>query len=342
MSDAMEHSARAETVAVTGATGFVGRELVRELLARGLRVRALVRSEEKARRVLPAEALDDGRIALVQGDVLSPETAGALVRDVDAVIHLIGIIREAEGGQTFERMHVLATNRIVEAAEAEQNRRGELIRYCHMSALGVCDEGVSAYQKTKFEAEQTVRRSRLAWTIFRPGLIHGQDGEFMQMIRDWSMGRSAPWLFLPYFTRVPTDWAPPMPPIPEAPTVAPVAVSDVAGAFCDALARERSIGEIYALVGPERMTMPEMLRTVRDHVPLGRKNMPTIGIPGEAAALKAKGAAAIGMGGALPFDEGMAQMGAQDSVAETTKARADLGFEPVGFAESFAEYAERL
>ncbi|MEL6739668.1 MAG: NAD(P)H-binding protein [Planctomycetota bacterium] len=331
-----------ETVAVTGATGFVGREIVRELVERGMRVRALVRDAEKARRVLPAEPLGDGRIALVEGGVLEPGVTDALVRDTNAVMHLIGIIREAPGGQTFERMHVLATQRVIESAEGEQHRRGSALRYCHMSALGVSDEGASAYQKTKFEAEGIVRRSRLAWTIFRPGLIHGQDGEFMQMIRDWSMGRAAPWLFLPYFTRVPAGWEPPLPPRLESPTVSPVFVGDVARAFCDALSRPRSIGEIYPLAGPDRMTMPELLKSVRDRVPLGRKNMPVIGLPGQAAALKARAASFIGLGDALPFDEGMALMGAEDSVAETVKARDDLGFEPASFAEAFDGYAARL
>ena len=56
------------TIALTGATGFVGRYLVRELLSRGYVVRALIRDREKARAVLPANA-GSGKLSFVQGSM---------------------------------------------------------------------------------------------------------------------------------------------------------------------------------------------------------------------------------------------------------------------------------
>ena len=68
-SDSMHAPAAITTVAVTGATGFVGRAIVAELVAKGYSVRALVRDREKARRTLPSLGAS-GKVHLVVGDVL--------------------------------------------------------------------------------------------------------------------------------------------------------------------------------------------------------------------------------------------------------------------------------
>src|SRR5262245_31909896 len=128
------------TVAVAGATGFVGRHVVAELLARGHSVRALVRDREKARRVLPREA------ALAEpGDI----------RDCQACVNAIGILRET-WGNSFRAVHVNTTRTLIDAC-----RRAGAARFVQVSAMGVSDDGKTGYQKSKYEAEQLVRRSGL-------------------------------------------------------------------------------------------------------------------------------------------------------------------------------------
>ena len=58
-----------------------------------------------------------------------------------------------------------------------------------MSALGTRPDAVSDYHKTKYKAEEYVRASGLDWTIFRPSMIHGPGGEFMQMEATWARGQ---------------------------------------------------------------------------------------------------------------------------------------------------------
>ncbi|MEQ8770769.1 MAG: NAD(P)H-binding protein [Phycisphaerales bacterium] len=338
----------AETVAVTGATGFVGRHMVSALLDAGHRVNALTRDAGKASDVLHAEAIRDGRIRVVEGGILDEGVADRLVDGADACFHLIGIIREAGGRQTFERMHTRATERIAGACHDRQERTGDRVRYVHMSALGVGGESAIRYRATKFTGEQAVRDSGLDWTIFRPGLIHGPDGEFMQMVKSWAEGRSLPYAFMPAFVRPRRDakMLGPVPlPIPsewETATVAPVHVDDVCGAFVKALGTPESVGEIYHLVGAEELTMEEMMELVRDNVPLGKRGMRVIGVPGVVAAMKAKAAEFVGMGRLLPFDSGMALMAIEDSTAPLDKAREHLGFEPVAFTPSFESYAASM
>ena len=209
-----------------------------------------------------------------------------------------------------------------------------------MSALGVSDMGVSDYQKTKFEAELIVRLSGLEWTIFRPSIIHAPESEFIRMCKEWAAGHAAPYVFMPYFTRQVEDKRVPLGPVQSIdPKVAPVAVEDVARAFAACLENAATVGEVYNLVGADTMAWPAMLRFIRDHVHGAHEEQPVFGIPGEHAAKLAALAKHIGLGGVLPFDEGMARMGTQDSTASLEKFREDFGFEPVGFRDSFGLYA---
>lgn len=324
------------TVAVAGATGFVGRYIVRELLARGRRVRALVRDRARARRIFGRTEEVPG-LTLVVGDLCRPVGVDELVRGADAAVNAVGILRES-AGQRFSRVHVDATRNLIDACTAAGVRR-----LVQISALGVSAEGKTGYLASKWAAEQLVRRSGLAWTILRPGLIHGPESDFLAMAAGWSRGERAPWYFLPYFKRSePTHEPIPLPARRSTdPVVQPVAVEDVALAVAACLERREAEGEVYNLVGPDALRWPDLLTAIRDEVP-GAWEVEPLGLPVEFAVAQAKVAKALGLGSALPYDEGMAVMGAMDSVADPTKAREHLGFNPRPFLPTLRSYAGRL
>ncbi len=326
---------KSKMIAVTGASGFVGRTLVRELLARGYQVRALVQCREKARAVLPR----DPGLTFVVGDAKQDADVSELLRGCSACINLIGILREDRAkGKTFRELHVGVTRRLVQACEKAGVRR-----FLQMSALGASDTGAAEYQRTKFEAEACVRQSSLDWTIFRPSLIHGVDGEFIDQAASWCSGHVQPYIFLPYFRKLTEDKRVPLGSMNESdPLVQPVAVEDVAWAFGESLENPTTVGEVYNLAGPEVLSWPEMLEWIRDHTPGANHGLKPFGIPGKVAALGAKAAEAIGLSGLLPHDEGMALMGAQDSTATLDKARSHFKFSPRPFRTSFAAYAGQL
>jgi uncharacterized protein YbjT (DUF2867 family) len=323
------------TVAVTGATGFVGRYVVREMLSRGWAVRGLVRSREKAAQVLPR----DPALTLIEGDdVLGEGVLDTLVKGCDAAINTLGIIRERTGGQTFRKVHVLSVQSLVEACQG-----AGVSRIVQISALGASLGGRTEYQRTKGEGERAVRESGIPWTIFRPSSIHGKDGELVQIVKGWVTGKSQPWFFLPYFTRgVKREDVPMAALYPEPAKLAPVAVEDVAWAVGECFERPASIGEIYNLGGPEVLTWPEMLVLFRDTIPGANRSLQPLGIPAQQAAMQAKIAKSLGLGGLLPFDEGMAIMGAEDATGEVHKARAHLGFQPIAFSERMPQYAAEI
>lgn len=325
-------STNARVVCITGATGFVGRYAARELAARGWRVRALARSADKARGTLP-EGVD-----VVVGDVFNADAMRELARGCAAMVHLIGIRMERRGGVTFQRMHVEATRRAIDAA-----RESGVARFVQMSALGVRADGRCAYATTKFEAEMLVRGSGLRWTILRPSIIHGADGEFMRLVKGWATGKAPPFVFLPYFERLRFDGEHPLlPPVGEAPLAQPVAVEDVAHAIAESLEREEAEGEVYPLGGPDALTWPELLETVQGAIPGAKKWMAAVGIPAPVAEWKAKAAAAIGLAGLLPFGPSEPVMGSEDNVCSNVKAKAHLGFEPRPFAPTVRAYAARM
>lgn len=330
----MPNDQSAATVAVTGATGFVGRHAVAALLDAGHSVRALVRSSDKAARVLPASP----NLSLVRGDALDPEALADLLAPADAVVHTIGIRREHPPAVTFKRLHHGATAALVAAAQHAGARR-----FIHISALGTRNDAPTEYWRSKLESETTVRRSGLDWTILRPALIHGHDGEFVQLVKGWVLGRTQPHFFLPWFARVEIEKSfPPKPPRLTSAILQPVLIDDVAGAIVAALQRDESIGEVYPLAGPDSLDWPSVLTTIRDAMPVGDKDKKPRPIPADLGVALATTARVLGLADLLPFGPGEPAMAREDATASTAKAAAHLGFSPSPFFESVEAYATRI
>ncbi len=232
-------------VLVTGATGFVGGYICAALIESGHEVIALSRASQPDLRAGVTAAVGD----VITGEGLAAATAG-----VNAVIHLVGIIRE-KGGLTFERVHVEGTRNVIEAAQT-----ANVSRFVHMSALGADAAAESGYQSSKGRAEALVRESDLAWTILRPSLIFGVGDDFFG-------GTLRELVKLP----------------PVIPVVGkgdqpfrPIWAVDVATAFARALERPATTGASFDLVGPREYTLRELLLAVRATLQV---NKPMVNVP---------------------------------------------------------------
>jgi len=219
-------------VFVTGGTGFVGREILRQLVVSGHRVRVLVRegSEDKL------AVLEN--VEVHSGDVLNIGSLNGALAGCDALIHLVGIIREFPGrGVTFHKLHVEATANVLQAAVKQGVKR-----YLHMSSNGTRKDGGTAYHRTKWQAEERVRDSNLDWTIFRPSLIFGRGSEFVNMLAE-------------LIRRVPV-----VPVLGDGQyRMQPVAVEQVATSFVKALAMPETIGATFHLGGGASYSYDEIL-----------------------------------------------------------------------------------
>ena len=219
-------------VFVTGGTGFVGKAVIRALQAHGILVRCLVRAGSEA------DLKGFEAIERVPGDVLVPKGIAESMQGCRAVIHLVGIIREhPASGVVFERLHSQATANIVAAAQ-----EAGVHRYLQMSALGVRPEARSRYHRTKWEAEESVRRSGLDWTIFRPSLIYGRGDGSVSMLA--AMIRRLPVVPVLGDGRF---------------RLQPVAVEQVAEGFARALDQPATIGKTYEVGGPQSYAFTEIL-----------------------------------------------------------------------------------
>ncbi len=233
---------------VAGGTGFVGVHLIKELQKSGHTMRLLRHS----RKTLPGESEQ------VSGDVTRLESFTESTAGCDAIINLVGIIRETPSRDiTFERMHVTATANMLAAATANG-----ISRYLQMSALGTRPSAVSAYHQSKWRGEELVRASALDWTIFRPSLIYGPHDAFVNML--------AAQLRL----------APVMPVIGSGSyRLQPIHADDVARCFARALELPVTIGKTYELCGNDRLSYEDLLdmiadvlgkhRPMKPHLPLG-------------------------------------------------------------------------
>lgn len=230
---------------VTGGTGFVGQAVLRQLCAAGHQPRLLARRPDAP----PVRALAERWGAEVRaGDVLEAATLAPALAGAEAVIHLVGIISEV-GRQTFENLHPIATGNVLTAA-----RQAGVERFVHMSALGTRPDAVTRYHRTKWAAEERLRGSGLAWTIFRPSLIYGPGDQFVN--RFAKMARRSP--VLPVFGS-------------GRGRLQPVAVDIVARCFVAAVDQPRTVSRTFHLCGPERLTMVEILRTILDVLGLKRR-----------------------------------------------------------------------
>ncbi|HZT94698.1 MAG TPA: complex I NDUFA9 subunit family protein [Gaiellaceae bacterium] len=238
------------TVLVTGGTGFIGPYVVHALRSRETPVRALVRNPAKATRLAAWGA------ELAVGDVTDPVSLRAACEGVDAVVHLVAIIRGRP--EDFERVMAEGTRNVVAAAQEAGVRRFVLA-----SALGLDERTKDAvpYFAAKWEMERAVREAGLDHVIFRPSFVFGRDGGV-----------------LPTFIRL-ARYAPVTPIVgPGRQRLQPIWVEDLAEYYALALTEQAAANRTFELGGPEAVSWNEFwerlkrvlgVRRPSVHVPFG-------------------------------------------------------------------------
>ncbi len=165
---------------VTGAAGFVGSELVRQLLADGQSVRALVRKPEQI------QALQDAGAEAVLGNITSLEDCTKAMQGVKGVYHIAAMFREADQpDDAYVAANVTGVENVLNAAI-----KAGVERVIHCSTVGVLghienppgDEHTpyspgDIYQRTKMKGEQlaieTFKGGEISGVVIRPAMIYG-------------------------------------------------------------------------------------------------------------------------------------------------------------------------
>jgi nucleoside-diphosphate-sugar epimerase len=209
-----------QTIAITGATGFIGRTICRQVLDAGFQVRALVRSPDKAG--LP----QSGNLVRVTGSLENAESLKLLVQDATAVVHCAGAVRGATQ-QQFDRVNVDGVRSLLKVLE----ELAEPPRLLSLSSLAAREPGLSYYAASKYRGEQVLSReaNRVSWMALRPPAVYGPgDRELLPLFR--AMGRGVA-------------------PVPGSPAArfSMVFVEDLAGAVLAWLRCERCASGVYSI-----------------------------------------------------------------------------------------------
>lgn len=226
-----------EIATVFGGTGFIGRQIVRELAKAGYVVKVATRVPEGAYFLKPYGHV--GQIVPFSCDYDEPASIAAAVDQAGIVVNCIGILYEKKRG-AFEKAHVRIPEEIARACKKSKVRR-----FVHISALGA-DKGTSKYARTKLAGEKAVKKAFKDVTILRPSVVFGPEDSFFNMFAE--MSRYMP--VLPLIGGGKTKFQ-------------PVYVGDVADAMMAAATlpvagEQNPCGRTYELGGPEIVTFAEI------------------------------------------------------------------------------------
>ena len=234
---------------LTGATGTVGRPLLRRLTDAGTPVRCLVRDPRR----LGSERV---RVQIALGDLSDHLSFRHALRGVDTVVHLASVIRDQPGG-SIEELAGVATWRLVRAAEREGVQR-----FVFFSALGASTWSRSRLMRAKAVAERAVVGSSLKHTVFAPSMVYSPSDPYLTLLERMS-------------------WLPAMP-IPGSgrATFQPMWAEDVAECVMATLPGGRSEHEAdgarYELAGPETLTHLDIVEVALHSF---RRRRPIVRVP---------------------------------------------------------------
>lgn len=228
-------------VLITGANGFIGTHVARQLLDLGHTVRSLVwPSDDDANSCLQRE----WGCEVVTGALSRPGVADALLHGMDGVVHLVGSIRRPRG-ETFDDMHRGQTQALIAAVQ-----RSHVERVVYVSAPGAKANAKSDYLRTKFEAEELVRASGVDWVVLRCSLVVGRRvGERHSKLMDrlFAMAREKS----------------KMPVLGSGENVLqPVHVANLAEIIAQSLTRDELKSRVIGVCGPEPLTMNQIVAGV--------------------------------------------------------------------------------
>jgi uncharacterized protein YbjT (DUF2867 family) len=222
-------------IAITGATGFVGRHLAQSLSYQGHDLILIARGQDgRDRTIRRIHGAQFHPISVTDEEALSHAFEAC-----DAVAHCAGINREL-ADQTYACVHIAGTQAVVNAARLAGVKKVAL-----MSFLRARPDCGSGYHESKWQAEEIVRASGLDYTIFKAGVIYGRGDHLLD-----HLARSIATVRL--FAQVGSKDEP----------VRPVAVEDVVRLFEASLATGRLSRQTVAVMGPDRLRFSDVVRRV--------------------------------------------------------------------------------
>jgi len=289
-------------VLVTGATGYIGREVAAAVAEAGHETVGLARPGSESS--VPAG------VTPVSGDVTDLASLKAAVQGVDAIINLVAILNGSDA--EFEAVNAAGPRNVVAAAESAGVRR-----LLHMSAAGVTERNAprTRYWRTKLAGKQAVMESALDWTVFEPSFVFGKGGGALKTFEGLLR---APVVAVIGDGRYRHQ---------------PVWIGDVARSYVVALERPETIGKRYELGGPQVFEFNDLLDDLARIT--GRPPRRKIHVP--VGLMKAQATVLSHFPPPLKVTREQIEMLIEGTECDLTGMREDLRIEPASLVEAYTK-----
>ncbi|MBI9089923.1 MAG: SDR family oxidoreductase [Desulfobacterium sp.] len=222
------------TILVTGATGYIGGRLVTELMARGYRVRIMVRvrSPEHGERWPDAE--------IVVGDALSVPCLNDALKGVDTAFYLIHSL--LLGPDDLEAVEIMAAVNFRNAAQAQG-----VTRIIYLGGLGDSQDALSRHLRSRNQVAAELRQGRVPVTVLRAAVIVGSGSAAYEIIK--ALVQDAPLVLMPAWTRTKCQ---------------PLGIRDVIKYLVGVLETPETSGRSFDIGGPDILTYGQMIRIMAE------------------------------------------------------------------------------
>ena len=282
-------------ILITGASGFVGRNLVKHIEPRSS-LRCLVR------KISNTAGLEGCQLAY--GDITDYDSLVTATKGVDAVVHLVAALSASNYEQNYE-VHVAGAEKLIEACKTNGVKRVVVA-----STVATLADRKSNYGTTKRMADELFLRSGLDVTILRPDFIYGRDGDgFNKLVNIIKNSRFVP---IPGDGRYRRQ---------------PVHVDDVCRTFYSALTNPAAIGKTYIVASEKPIAFDSMVDMIMEKLALRKRK---IHIP---ISLLLSLAKIMKLAKNPRLTQTVVLGIAQDRAEDVTPMISELGVRPVSFKE---------
>jgi nucleoside-diphosphate-sugar epimerase len=297
-------------IMVTGASGFIGRNMVSELIKRGYSVTAF--DFNGSAKVELEGKFGSEVFTFVQGDVRNSGDVAKACAGADAVIHLAGAIRISDYQANYD-IHVKGAENIIDSCKKEGI--GRIIAY---SSVAASKEKPGAYGSTKKQSEEVFFKSGLDVTILRPTMVIGPGciglATIVKQVRAYPLA---------------------IPLIGSGKSLRqPVYVKDIVNVTINSLDNSQSFGKSYGIGGKDTIPFKELVSVVRREVRVKKFLVP---VPAFIPKLVARGLELAYKN--PPFTHENVNNLTSDEKVDIEPARNELGFNPVPLSEVLPKIA---
>ena len=236
-------------ILVFGATGQIGRHLLRYLTKKNFKVTVVTRNIHRKAYILKSQA-NAGWLNIVEMDNPDSGKLSKLFENKNICINLIGILNE-KNKSSFDNIHHLFPKKLAQYA-----KENNLEQFIHVSSLGIEDASDSKYASSKLSGENEIKKIFKNYVILRPSLVYSVDDNFTTMLM--SLLKILP-MFPIYY---------------DGKTVFhPIHVTDVCEIIYKVILNE-SKEETIECIGPEKLTFKEIIQKILKSIGIKRILLP--------------------------------------------------------------------